>query len=290
MTLTLSKEEQEKFCNQVNAIQNALLEFLKFAKTNLQSYNGLTIESYDQHFLQIFARFRLNTEGLICLLDNFKEDYRLKISLNLLLRSICSDILTALYLLTFYDKSDTEKVALNNELNVISAEFLKSIIPTIEEEHEILEYFGVDQNISLDKKKEFFNLKAKNLFDDFGKIKTKKKIRQTTSQLLKEGLNDNGFFLTESEKYKRIKEKIGKDFGYIFIAFKYYSQFQHFNLYVGNLTNNKPFMDLFFMFNTIDNMLLTTEQIMTIVISPNLNFHHDLADIQKKLIDEFRLT
>lgn len=69
----------------------------------------------------------------------------------------------------------------------------------------------------------------------------------------------------------------------IFIAFKYYSQFQHFTLMSKEFINAKPFLDTFYMHCTLDHMLITTDLILQMAESPNPNFRDELAYIRKKM-------
>ena len=287
MTSTLTIQDQEKFKNDVDTLRLTLNEILEFSKDNLIAFNARTVENYASYLLDIFARFRLNIEGLLNLLDSFYEDYRLKICVNLILRAICSDILTALYLATFYDKEDPEHIALKNELDLLRSEYLKSSKQTIEEEHIFLELFEANQKTTLEEKNKLFNKFAGELLDKNGKLKTKKQIRETTNPKLKLGLIDSGSFLTEIEKFNRIKEKgLGK-FGFVFIAFKYYSQFQHFSQASKALIENNPFRDTFFMALTLDNMLMTIDIILQLSKTPNKEFQNEIKAIREILSNHF---
>jgi len=287
MTSTLTIEDQEKFRNDISALKSTLIEVLEFSKDNLIMFDATTVENYAWYLLDIFARFRLNIEGLLNLMDSFYEDFRLKVCVNLILRAICSDILTALYLATFYDKEDPELVGLKNELDLLHSEFLKSIKQTIEEEHIFLDFFKTNQETTLEEKKEWFNKVATELLDENGKFKTKKKIRETTNPKIKLGLTDSGSFLTEIEKFNRIKDKGYGQFGFVFIGFKYYSQFQHFSQASKSLIENNPLRDTFFMSLTLDNMLMTVDIILQIARTPKKNSQKEIKTIREKLAKHF---
>lgn len=280
MTSTLTEKEKEQFASEVDGLSDILFRTLDFLKINLVLFNKRQTENFSHYFLDILARFRYNIEGLSTLLDSFHNDYRLKCCINLLLRSICSDSLTALYLLTFYDKSDTDNISVKNELDLISSEYLHFVKQTLEEDHQLLENWKIQPLETIDEKRNWFANLAPELIDSDGKIKKRSQIRSTTSSKIKGELKLNGSFLTENEKYQRIKENGFADYGFIFIAFKYYSQFQHFTLMSKKYIENKPFTDTYYMALTIDHMLMVTDIILQISRTPNPDFRSELNGIR----------
>lgn len=216
-------------------------------------------------------------------MNAFKEDYRLKVCVNLLLRSICSDVLTAIYLLTFYDKDDPENISLKNELDIISTEYLRSVKKIIEEDHELMTLLSIEPTTSIEEKRKWYNSVSENLSNEDGKLKTKNQIRLTTNDEIKEGLKTGGLFISEDEKYQRIKDKGFTQFGFAFTIFKYYSQFQHFTLSSRDLIEHEPFHDTFFMSLTIDQMLMTIDLILQISNTQNPDFRAQIKTIRDKL-------
>jgi hypothetical protein len=289
MTSTLTEEERVRFSKDIEELKKILFKTLSFFKKNLMLFNNRNTENFTHYFLDIFARFRYNSEGLLALMDSFHNDYRLKICTNLLLRCICSDALTALYLLTFYDKSETDNTSLKNELDLISSEYLHSIKQIIEEENQLLESLKINIFQTIQNKKEWFINLAPELIDTYGKIKNRDQIRATTKPEIKSELKTTGIFLTENEKFQRIKEKGFADYAFIFIAFKYYSQFQHFTLMSKKLIETKLFCDTFYMALTIDHMLMTTDIILQIAKSPNTDFSSELNGIREAINKHFSL-
>jgi len=93
MTSLLSEKEKEQFFSEIELIRDVLNNSIELFKDNLRLFNGIKTENYTHYFLDIIVRIRLNCEGLENLLDCFKRDYRLKISISLLLRSIAADML-----------------------------------------------------------------------------------------------------------------------------------------------------------------------------------------------------
>lgn len=283
MTSTLTSEERELFEKRIQCLEECLKAILPFYQKNLTLFNGKRTENYTHYFLQILERFRFNCEGLLGLMPSFYNDYRLKICINLLLRSICSDSLTALYLLTFYSKDDKDNISIKNELDVISSEYYLAQKQIIEEDYEFLKLLGRTDGQSIEEKMRQLNAKFSHLLDESGKILNREKIRASTKPDIKEGLNPNGKFLTENEKFQRIKKKGSGKFGFLFLGFKYYSQFQHFNITSKKLIEEKPLHDTFYMAFTLDNMMMVTDLLLRMTKSPNPDFRNEIGGIQKKI-------
>lgn len=283
MTATLSPEERELFGKQIQCLEEVLRDTLYFYQKNLVLFNGRTTQNYTHYFLQILARFRFNCEGLLNLMHPFHNDYRLKICTNLLLRSICADSLTALYLLTFYSKNDKEHVSIKNELDLISSEYFLAAEQITKEEHNFMNQKGKEDGQILEEKLGRLYAEFSHLIGDNGKIKTRGQIRSTTLPEIKEGLKPNGKLLTENEKFQRIKGMGMGEYGFLFLAFKYYSQFQHFNLVSKRLIEEKPFHDTFYMAWTLDCMVMVTDMLLQMTKSPNPDFREELSSIRSKI-------
>ncbi len=284
MTSKLSKEEQKQFRREVRELKEVLVSSIEFYKKNLLLFNGLETKNYTNCFLDILARIRYNLEGLSNLLSCFEEDYRLKISVSLLLRSICADQLTILYLLTFYDKEDESNIAVKNELDVISSEYLQYVKKTLREDHDLLVLLGFEKESAYSEKVIWFNKLAPELIKESGKIKTRTELRETTPNKIKEGLKPYGNFLSENEKSNRIKEFGFAKFGFIFIAFKYYSQFQHFTTMSKKIIEYSPLYDTYYMALTLDHMLITTDIALKFVKSPNVDYGEEITIIRNKIV------
>jgi len=289
MTSTLTREEKERFAKEIEGLKEILIQTLNFYKKNLMLFHQRRTENFTNYFLDIIGRFRYNIEGLSAIMDSFHNDYRLKNCVNLLLRSICSDALTALYLLTFYDKNEPDNTSIKNELDLISSEYLHFVKQTMEEEHQYLEALKLKTFQTIDEKRNWFLNLAPELIDTNGKIKNRKQIRATTKPEIRSGLKEIGSFLSENEKFQRIKKYGFDDYGFIFIAYKYYSQFQHFTLMSRKFIEDKPFHDTYYMSLTISHMLMTTDIILQIAKSPNPDFRSELNNIQESIRRHFAL-
>ena len=77
MIETLSKEDKERFLNEVSGLKKILKQILQFYKKNLSLFNGLQTKNYTAYLLNIIARFRYNCESLEHLMDPFASDFRL---------------------------------------------------------------------------------------------------------------------------------------------------------------------------------------------------------------------
>jgi hypothetical protein len=189
--------------------------------------------------------------------------------------------------LTFYDKKNNSLEGLKNELNIISAEYLHSVKKTLREDHDLLVKLGLEIPEDFEKRQKWFENLATELLNENGKILKKKKLRETTPVHLKEGINNQGSFLTESKKFDHIKEKGFADYGFIFVAFKYYSQFQHFNLMSKKLIEYKPLHDTFYMALTLYHMLMTTDLLLQISKLPNPKFGEEIKNLREEIKKHF---
>jgi hypothetical protein len=188
--------------------------------------------------------------------------------------------------MTFYDENDKSNNALKNEFDIISSEYLHFVKKTLREDHELLTTLKINTP-SLEEKEEWFREIASELIDENGKIISKKTIRRTTPDNQKKGLKNYGIFLTENEKFDRIKSYGFEDYGFIFIAFKYYSQFQHFTLMSKKYIEVKPFQDTYYMSLTLSYMLVVFDIALQICKSPNPNFSKEIEEINQKIIKHF---
>ncbi len=283
MTELLSKEDKVQFLKDVFNLKHILNDIVSFYKKNLILFNGVHTINYTVYLLDIISRFRYNCESLENLMDAFSRDYRLKISVNLLLRSIAADQLTGLYLLTFYDEKDNTLNGLKNELKVISAEYLHFIKKTLRTDHDLLVELGFDKHENFERKKEWFTGLDPELLDSNGEILKNKKLRESTPVHLKSGMKNKGLFLTENQKYKHIKERGFSDYGFIYVAFNYYSQYQHFNLMSRKLIENNPKQDTFYMALMLEHMLRTSDMLLQLLKAPNPDFRNEINEIRQRI-------
>jgi len=209
-----------------------LIDYNEILKSILLDLNGINTKKYEHYLWNIISRYRYNIEGVIPIIPLVINDSRIKMSLNLILRSIASDIITSYYLMCFYDNKKAPTIALRNELDILSTEhiiFLKGV-----------------KDIELDRKKskvfedELINLQER-LFNNDGKIKNKKELRKTSEDVYLEILKEfnSGKFITEQQKIDTIKKiSPNTDLKELYARYKYYSQFQHFNLMSKRIIEN----------------------------------------------------
>jgi hypothetical protein len=293
----LNKEENEKFGSQIDGLGKMLKESLVFLKDNLIAFNGIEFHEYQQYFLSIVGRFQLNIESLIPLVALFKEDHRHKFPVALISRCICSDILTALYLKTFIDYADPKQQTLRNEIDIIGTENLRFLEEFQTELYNFAKVVAQSEKpdpdfTKLDKDHKGLMEWLKNQNPDYYKynpkkgglaIKAREDFRVSSNQSMITNLKNGNGFLSEKEKSIRIKEVGMVEFGYVFIAFKYYSQYHHYSIQNHILINQKPFIDTHFLFNTIDHMLVTTVEILRLLNSPNKSFVDQFEKIKSNI-------
>lgn len=181
-------------------VKRFLLDYNEILKTLLVDLNGVNTKKYEHYLWNIISRYRYNIEGVISIIPLVINDSRIKISLNLLLRSIASDIITAYYLMCFYDIKGNPTIALKNELEILSAEYMMFLK-------------GIKEIETEKKKNKVFDNKLIKLHDKLfnidGTVKNKKDIRKTSEgdylEILKEF--NGGIFISEQQKIDTIKKR-----------------------------------------------------------------------------------
>ncbi len=282
MTNLLPPLEKAEFENDIHFLISLLADIVELLKINLTLFNAKEVKNYSKSLLDIVARFRYNTESISNLMDAFSKDYRLKCSINLILRSICSDSLTALYLITFYNEQDREHVALKNELDILSSEYALFVRKSLEANHEFLVRYGLNFDATFEEKLDWFHNEFSGLIDKDGKVLSKKSFRETTPDEVKKTLDNAGKFISEEQKYERIKKSYGH-YGYLFINFKYYSQFQHFNPMSQKMIERSPLNDTKMMIRTLDHMMNISLILFKIAGSANNHLTEDIRKMNTRI-------
>lgn len=120
---------------------NALLD--EFAI--IQIHRGTKLKLLQKVCNDFLNRTRINNEALIPLLENYKTKMSGILPIGLLVRSILSDFLAFCYLATFSNEKDINEVSIQNELDLLERDFLKSMMEVSEFESKIDQY---NKNIS----------------------------------------------------------------------------------------------------------------------------------------------
>jgi len=245
----------DEIINKWQDLRYIFINYNEILKDILINLNGQKTIRYEHYLWDIIARYRYNIESMIALIPLVIEDSRLKLSFNLITRSLASDVITSFYLISLYDEDLRPTEALKNELDILSAEYMMFLKET--------------QNIELNTDDKEYDDDLKNLsitlFNEEGNLKKKKELRKTTEEYFKSKLNNSGNFISENQKYTYIK-KVSKsyDLSKVFLAYKYYSQFQHFNLMSKKLIENETKIELTHLSNIIDSLVNSVDVVLII--------------------------
>lgn len=126
----------------VKALQDIIVEYNAliddFSITQVEKGAHLKkIQKVSNDFLE---RTRINCEALVPMLEIYKTNNAMIQPIGLLTRSILSDFLTFCYLVTFADAQDTTQESVQNELDLLERDFLRSMLEVGELESRLNEY------------------------------------------------------------------------------------------------------------------------------------------------------
>jgi hypothetical protein len=206
---------------------------------------------------KLLNRTRTNLEGVICLLDPFKEQPFIFHSIAHIYRALTVDFLNYCYLMCFYDESEPDFNSFKNEYDFFNRDYLKTLIDWNEIEKNIPEscpaYSNINSKIqSRDENlvtiKSYFNKLFQNN-DISKKIKTAEEIRESSMGIYfpdkKDKMEPKTSMLTESYKFRKILKSDFAQYADIFLFYKYFSQQYHFsehsNLHAGSNSKNENY-------------------------------------------------
>lgn len=189
-------------------------------------------------FLNILAKIRLNLGSCVQIMPTLKDDYRFKVSTNLLYRAIIDDLINLYYLHGFVLTNDSEQHSLNNELSILHKEFLMGCETIIKSEagfkHYLRKTFKNDeeeipkaetQSAITELRKanpEVYNRKEK-------RWKNGAEIRSSSHPVFQHRYPPDRGFISESQKINFIKSSGFQRYDLLSYLFKYFSQHQHFS-------------------------------------------------------------
>lgn len=225
----------------------------------------------------LLAKTRFNLDSAHQMIDNLKDDYRFKTSLNLLYRGILSDMISSLYLVTWYDTTQQDQPYLRVELDIAHMEFLKSVIQIVEAEKNYKDYSEVNTNYVTE-------IKSANpdLCDPTtGEWLTIPQMRAKTDGKFK--IASEFTKPTETNKIEHIN-KVGLADGHqMFVAFKYLAQYQHFTPKMHDFLLNEASQELEY-YEIVISLVLINCHYLSIVL--NLNdkeqFQCELKEIARR--------
>jgi hypothetical protein len=261
----------------------------------VQIHRGSKLKTLQKICNDFLNRTRINNEALIPLLENYKTKRSAILPIGLLIRSILSDFLAFCYLATFSHSKDPEEVSIENELDLLERDFLKSMMEVSELESKIHEY---NQNIPPafedNKAYEDHVEKVKNQFKHLFKEENTKLRFKKPSEFRETSLPDcfdskDEFatapsFITEKYKWERMLRRGFSKYVIVFTAFKFFSQFQHYSPMSAELIKEVSEAHAFFhLIMAIDSILIVTDMQIQIIDGKESKYLPRLREIEKKL-------
>ncbi len=249
-----------------------LEEFSEFLKERINDLKNKNIED-DYFFSELLVRFQYNIYGILSILPKFRENIEFKLPLSIILRSITTDVLTVFYLNSFISPKDKDLSGLKNEIKIFKKDYVRFIKDFSQEELELVKkntpqwkkYINILENLINNHYENYSDFYK--VVDNKSKLKSNSELRETTPAFFFPDLkskNEPNSFITEKYKYDRLKCVSHEKYcGFAYLAFKYYSQYQHISsatkklLYLDRNQLDDKFLSL-----TIENVLISTNLIL----------------------------
>lgn len=275
----------------IDRIIEILRQYLDICNPKVEELKEMKLKKFQYFLLSSIIRISVNIKALILLFPSYKEDGTFKLPINLIMRSIVSDYLTIQYLLTFHDPKDEKNIAIDNEISVLSLDFLKfqedllveelsylqknNIAPWTKEKvaERIDKFYRDNIDFYIEEKQEF-------------KLKPIRSFRSTTSSVFFEEEKDRNSKITDKQKFDRLKS-LGKDeFGMpAYLPYKYFSQFQHPTSNMDELIMSDPaIIDNRMMLMSIDLIFVMTIQVFRNTISDSKELELSIKKLQDDLL------
>jgi|GEM_PF-1451744 len=207
-----------------------LIDILLACNGNLQS-------KHHDVFINMLAKIRLNLGSCIQIMPTLRDDYRFKVSTNLLYRAIIDDLINLYYLHGFILTNDKEQDSLNNELSMLHKEFLRSSEEIINSEAGFKKYVYDNFNNSgekptFDTSRAIAELRKANpeVYDiKQNRWKNGLEVRATSHPIFINRFPKEKAFISESQKIDFIRSGGFQRHHALSYLFKYFSQYQHFS-------------------------------------------------------------
>lgn len=231
-----SAKENQAINNKLTSLLTWQSHVVDYMARYLTGANGQNQLTGCIAFFQLLAKIRFNLDAINHLLPLLYDDYRFKISVNLLYRAVVDDVVNSYYLFCTVALADPDQHALTNELAIFHKEFLLSSIIGINADREFEKMVDglkeIESTPDIDVEQEFKNANP-DLFNTDGTWKKNAEIRATTSPYFTNLYNQNNgnpkSFISESKKIEFIKARGVTTHHNLEAMFKYLSQFQHYS-------------------------------------------------------------
>ncbi len=219
-----------------------LVEILNLVATEVHHKKGSELGTVKIVLLDLMKRIQSNLNGMKLLMNELSNDRLIILPVSLLTRTCLSDALTGFYLLTF----SHHKESFENELNVMGLDFIR-----YSEKLANLEPYFSGQDLSDDEFRNIINAKLESIASSYPKLvvrvenvklikKKPKEIRESSRKQLFFDEISMSAQLTDNEKFDHLFNNsfVGvKILSYMYLLFRFYSQFHHYTSETRNLAD-----------------------------------------------------
>ncbi len=262
----------------IEKLKNILNDYTEICLELFRDFKKKKIGENNVFLLNIIERFYFNSLSLIPLLELFIKEPRYKLSIALILRTCLSDLLTAIYLITFKRTSKEDSKGFSNEVKALSLEYVKAVEFILKQEHHFVKIHDQEEQLKnhYTTNHEYYKLENQ----EYKPINIKE-IRSEGSQEYF-SVNDIGQRLTEKAKYERILNGPLKDYGNVYLLYRFYSQYEHISPKSRLLLNFDSLYEFFRMIESVAYILDGTIAICQ-VISAEPSFQRKFEALGKQL-------
>jgi hypothetical protein len=217
--------------------------------------NDDKIKLYEFTILNFISRLNSNLKGLKYLLEQLIYDEFLLVPINSIMRTISSDGLTLLYLMSFLsDNLTDEQTTFRNELNSTSIEHHHLLIELIPEMKNTS--FYNENSTKLKKRFDFHSSSSLEIIGDKSKLSNKNFLTEKDKKIRVNYCIDEkiGFFNLQEIQNSDIKN----NFEICYFSNKWFSQYYHYNHLNSNFSTNKTSEFVYFEIQQISKCLKST--------------------------------
>jgi hypothetical protein len=283
--------------NNISSLQSVIKEYNELLDefAIVQVHKAAKLKTLQKVCNDFLNRTRINNEALVLLLEIYKAKRSTILPIGLLIRSILSDFLAFCYLATFSNSKDADEISIQNELDLLERDFLKSMMEVSELESKIDQYNenippAFEDNTAYEKHVEKIKHQFKHLFKSENtqlRFKKPSEFRATSLQDLfdsKEEFATAPSFITEKYKWERMVRRGFSKYVIVFTAFKFFSQFQHYSPMSAELIREGSEAHAFFhLVMAIDSMIIVTDMQIQIIDGKDSKYLSRLRAIEKHL-------
>jgi hypothetical protein len=244
---------------------------------------------------QFLDRSIMNITAIRELLPAYSSKSFMIFPIGLIMRSVCSDFVTLLYLLSFTKRGTEINATFETELDMLDRDLIKTYFEMKQIESELPNYVSIlpiqakgKQDID-DQLSQLRTGSLKRYFTANGKLKQSADIRikADRSMYVNPDLTKPHSFMSDSYKWKQVSTDDTKKFIFAYYAYKTFSTFQHYSPVSYQLINGQQEAFLFSQFLVgVNSIFLMLDLIIQIIDHQDSEFKVKANEVSQRLSSE----